>query len=420
VNKTKDWRADYLDSNAFGPLGEHARQYIELLHKQNYNRTSIPQYRQCLISLGRLMSEKRLAVADLDEVAAAELVTSIDKLKDLKTSAAFIAKRFVRYLAEQGLSKPLPPPTPKDVARAELRRDYEAYLRRQRGLSESTFFHCWRFADRFLEFCFGAEVGDLSAITPNDIVRFLQHLTTRRPSRLRDRTPPTHLRNFFRYLFKAGRTPVNLAASVPTVRRCYDARLPRYLTSGQVEVLLAAVRSGSPEKTQRRNYAVALLLARLALRAPEVIVVELDDINWRAGEIIVRGKGQLHDRLPLQPEVGAALADYLRFERPPSASRVLFVTSRAPHLPFKDSQVLNAILKDAFARTGLKPPVPYGGSHVLRHSLASHMARQGASLDEIGDLLRHRSRASTLIYAKLDIEGLRSIAQPWPVTGGAQ
>jgi integrase/recombinase XerD len=96
------------------------------------------------------------------------------------------------------------------------------------------------------------------------------------------------------------------------------------------------------------------------------------------------------------------------------------VTSRAPHPPFEDGQVLNTILKDAFARTGLKPPAPYVGSHVLRHSLASHMARQGASLDEIGDVLRHRSRASTLIYAKLDIEGLRSIAQPWPVVGGAQ
>ena len=148
--------------------------------------------------------------------------------------------------------------------------------------------------------------------------------------------------------------------------------------------------------------------------------MRIDDVDWRAGEIVVRGKGHRHDRLPLQPDVGEALAEYLQFERPPTPSRALFVTSRAPHPLFKDGQVLNAILKHAFARTGLKPPTPYVGSHVLRHSLASHMARQGASLDEIGDVLRHRSRASTLIYAKLDIEGLRSIAQPWPVVGGAQ
>ena len=344
----------------------------------------------------------------------------IGELEGLRTSATFIAKRFVGFLADQGLSKPRPPPTPKDVARAELRRDYEAYLRRQRGLSERTIFHSWRFADRFLDFCFGDEIGDLSAITPNDIARFLQHLTTRRRSPLRDRTPPAHLRNFFRYLFKAGKTPVNLAASVPSIRRNYGVRLPRYLTAEQVEVVLEAVRSHAPETVRRRNYAMVLLLARLGLRAPEVIAMRIDDIDWRAGEIVVRGKGHRHDRLPLQPDVGEALAEYLQFERPPTPSRALFVTSRAPHPLFKDGQVLNAILKDASARTGLKPPAPYVGSHVLRHSLASHMARQGASLDEIGDVLRHRSRASTLIYAKLDIEGLRSIAQPWPVVGGAQ
>jgi site-specific recombinase XerD len=96
------------------------------------------------------------------------------------------------------------------------------------------------------------------------------------------------------------------------------------------------------------------------------------------------------------------------------------VTERPPYLPFKDGQILNYILKSAFARTGLKPPVPYVGSHILRHSLATNLVQRGASLEEIGDMLRHRSRASTMIYAKLDIDGLRSIAPPWPVAGGAK
>jgi integrase/recombinase XerD len=418
--ETRQKRADYSTAEAYGVLDDHARRFIQLLAHHRYNRSSISQYKRCLAHLGRLMSRAQLELVDLDETMAMELLAEVEELKQSNTTAAFIVKRFVRYLAELGIGKPLPPPSAKDVARTELRRDYETYLRRQRGLSEASIFHCWRFADRFLDFCFGEEVGDLSTITPDDIVRFLQHLTTRRRSPLRDRTPPTHLRNFFRYLFKAGKTPVNLAAGVPNIRRCYGARLPRYLASEQVEMLLVAVRSGSPAKVRRRNYAMVLLLARLALRAPEVIAMQLDDIDWRAGEIIVRGKGQRHDRLPLQPDVGEALAEYIRFERSPTASRVLFVTSRAPYPPFEDSQVMNAILKDAFARTGLKPPTPYVGSHVLRHSLASHMARQGASLEEIGDLLRHRSRASTLIYAKLDIDGLRSIAQSWPVVGGAQ
>ena len=162
-----------------------------------------------------------------------------------------------------------------------------------------------------------------------------------------------------------------------------------------------------------------LLLARLGLRAPVVIAIQLDDIEWRAGELIIRGKGQRHDRVPIPPDVGEALADYIRHDRV-STSRALFVSTRVPHGPFKDGQVLNAILKDAFARCGVKPPCPYVGSHVLRHSLATNLVRQAASLDEVRDVLRHRSRASTLIYAKVDIEGLRSIAQTWPSMGGAE
>jgi site-specific recombinase XerD len=164
---------------------------------------------------------------------------------------------------------------------------------------------------------------------------------------------------------------------------------------------------------------MVLLIARLGLRAPEVVAIQLDDIDWRAGELVVRGKGQNHDRVPIPPDLGEALTDYIRQDRV-STSRALFVTDRAPRGPFKDGQVLNTILKKAFARTGVTPPCRYVGSHVLRHSLATNLVRQGASLAEVGDMLRHRSRASTMIYAKLDIERLRSIAQPWPVAGGAR
>ena len=204
---------------------------------------------------------------------------------------------------------------------------------------------------------------------------------------------------------------------MPTVAQRWGARLPRYLAPEQVEALLASVRDN--QKHGRRDYAMLLLMARLGLRAPEVIAIRLDDIDWRAGELMVRGKGQRHDRLPIPQDVGEAIAAYIRQERE-SASRTLFVTLRAPVGPFKNGQVINAILKDAFAATGVKPPAPYVGSHVLRHSLATDMVKHGASLAEVGDMLRHRSRASTMIYAKLDIDGLRSIVRPWPTAGGAK
>jgi integrase/recombinase XerD len=244
----------------------------------------------------------------------------------------------------------------------------------------------------------------------------LQALTTRTPP-LRDKTLSSHLRNFFRYLFKAGKTNANLALGIPSVAQRYGTRLPRHLTTEQVEIVVKAVRTDTA--IGRRNYAMVLLLARLGLRAPEAIAMQLDDIDWRSGEIIVRGKGNRHDRVPLPPDVGEALADYIKSDRK-SGSRTLFVTDRAPHRPFKDSQMLNNVLRAAFARTGLKPPAPYVGSHILRHSLATNLVQRVASLEEIGNMLRHRSRASTMLYARLDIDGLRSVAQSWPVAGGAK
>ena len=297
-----------------------------------------------------------------------------------------------------------------------LKLEYEEYLRNQRGLSERSIYHCWRFADRFLAFRFKGKDRDLSKITPPDIARFMQHLTSRGKP-FRDKTPPTHLRNFFQFLFKCGKTNVNLAPSVPRIAQRHASTLPRHLTSEQVETVIAAVKADTA--IGRRNYALVLLLARLGLRAAEVIAIQIDDIDWRAGELLIRGKRQLHDRLPLPKDVGEALANYIRRDRR-TTSRALFVTHRAPHVAFADAQIVNSVLQDAFERTKLKPPTRYVGSHILRHSLATNMVRRGASLAEIGDVLRHRDRRSTMIYAKLDVEGLRAVAREWPVAGGAK
>ncbi|MGH6837504.1 MAG: tyrosine-type recombinase/integrase [Methylocella sp.] len=401
----------------FELFGHHLGRFRQHLIDENHAESTVRQYIRCIGILAGMMKAERITLDNLDEDQALELVAKTGWSAERRTYAAFMAKRFVRFLAEQGIGKPSLPSTAKEIARAELRREYEVYLRRQRGLSERTISHSWRFADRFLEFRFSDQVGDLSQITPADIVRFLQYLTTTHGRPFRDKTPSSHLRNFFRYLFKAGKTATNLALGIPSVAQRYGARLPRHLTPDQVETLISVVRTDTPGG--RRNYAMVLLLARLGLRAPEVIAMQIDDIDWRSGEIIVRGKGERHDRLPLPPDVGEALADYIRLDRV-TTSRALFVTERPPHRPFKDSQILNAILKNAFSRTDLKPPTPYVGSHILRHSLATNLVQRGASLEEIGDMLRHRSRASTMIYARLDIDGLRSIAQPWPVAEGAQ
>ncbi|HME23099.1 MAG TPA: tyrosine-type recombinase/integrase [Acetobacteraceae bacterium] len=400
---------EYLDGLLQGYRAE--------LQRLNYTPGTIHTYLCTIRRLWRIMEAHGVAVGELTPELAGELVRHEPTRVSRRPYAVIIARRFAAHLVACGLASPPAPPTAREIARAELRRDYEDFLQRQRGLSERTIADCWRFADRFLNFRFEEADVSLDAITPGDVAAYLQRLYSRKTP-YRDKTPPTHLRNFFQYLFRRGLTPSNLALCVPSVaQRPYDARLPRHLTPAQVEAVLAAVRAKEPYG--RRNHAMVLLQARIGLRAPEVIAIRLDDIDWRAGALIVRGKGKHHDRVPIPPDVGEALAAYIRHDRA-STSRALFVTGRAPHGPFKDGTVLNAILKMAFARTGVTPPCRYVGSHVLRHSLATNLVRQGASLAEVGDMLRHRSRATTMIYAKLDIDGLRSIAQPWPVAGGVE
>jgi integrase/recombinase XerD len=390
--------------------------YRAELERLNYIRETINVYLRSIRRLFRLMAEHGIALGDLTPDVAGDLVLQAPWLCDRQQYAAFIVRRFVNYLAAQGMAKPPAPPTPTELARAALRHDYEDYLRGQRGMSERTIDDYWRLADRFLIFRFGDREVDFGHVVPGDIVAFLQQTTGRKPP-YRVKNQPTALRCFLQYLFKKGLTVSNLALCIPKVAKLHAARLPRHLAPEQVEAVLAAVRSDP--RFGRRNHAMVLLLARLGLRAQEVVAMQLDDIDWRAGELIVRGKGQRHDRVPIPPDVGEAVANYIRHDRV-STSRALFVTVRAPHGPFKNGTELNVILKDAFARSGVTPPRPYVGSHVLRHSLATNLVRKGASLAEVSDMLRHRSRATTLIYAKVDIDGLRSIAQAWPSSGDAQ
>ena len=256
---------------------------------------------------------------------------------------------------------------------------------------------------------------DPGRLRPANVIGFIEHVLA---GARRDKTVATHVRTFLQYLFGSGATATNLALSLPKAAKRWGARLPRHLSLEGVEAVLTCVRDNP--RHGARDYAMLLIMARLGLRAAEVIAIQLDDIDWRAADLLVRGKGKFHDRVPISAEVGEALSRYLREERGPASCRTLFVTHRAPHRPFRDSQIVNTVLKDALKATGQKPVTPYVGSHLLRHSLATQLVNTGASLDEVGDVLRHRSRSSTMIYARLDIDALRSLAMPWPVVGGAQ
>jgi integrase/recombinase XerD len=392
-------------------LDRYFASFEESLSSRNYKPETLTNYRYLLRRFGRLLEAERIAPSELTPDLAVALGRRLPTTPKSQIKVPNLARLFVAHLIEIGVAT-RPPLAPAQAERHELLDNFETYLLRQRGLSPRSVYHVLRFADRFLDHRFGEYMLDLPALNARDVVAFMEHLLSRKRP-FRDKTPATHLRSFFQYLFAQGLTTTNLSLCVPRAHKPWGARLPRYLSPDQVEAVLASVRTNP--RRGARDYAMLLLMARLGLRAPEVIAIQLDDIDWRVGELLVRGKGQRHDRLPIPPDVGEAISKYLREGRTSATTRTLFVTHRAPNRPFKDSQVINAILKEAFAATGVKPPTPYVGSHVLRHSLATNMVRAGASLEEIGDLLRHRSRATTMIYAKLDTDGLRSIAQPWPV-----
>ena len=381
--------------------------FILVLQERGYTPATVSEYRRCIGSLSEHMRQRRISMASLDEKDARTL--AIQSKAPRQDYAPYVFKSFVRYLIDVGAIK-AHPLTAAETARKQLKVEFEEYLRVQRGLSERTINHCWGFANRFLTFRFKSGSFDLSKITAANIAGFMQSLTSRG-----DKTPPTHLRAFFAFLFRTAKIRTNLAPSVPRMAQHYASSLPKYLPPEQVEALLAAIKGDTP--ACHRDYAMVLLQARLGLRAQEVIRIQLDDIDWRAGELLIRGKGGYHDRLPLPKDVGETLANYVRTDRR-SECRALFVTDRAPRLAFNDSQILNHVLKRAFEKTGLTPPRRYIGSHVLRHSLATNMVRRGASLDEVADVLRHRARSSTMIYAKVDIDGLRTVAREWPVVAG--
>src|SRR6516225_3417840 len=219
------------------------------------------------------------------------------------------------------------------------------------------------------------------------------------------------LRVFLRFLIAKGQCAVGLDDAIPTLAHWRLASLPRYLAPEDVERLIASCDRASP--VDRRDRAILLLLARLGLRAGDIVHLRLSDIDWKNASIQVCGKGRRHARLPLTQEVGQAIVAYLKKGRPRTNADTLFVSARAPIRPFTSYCAVSSIVDRHLRRAGVVRP-SRGAAHLLRHSLATSMLRQGVPLEDIAAILRHRSMETTQIYAKVDIPSLRQIAQPWP------
>jgi site-specific recombinase XerD len=264
---------------------------------------------------------------------------------------------------------------------------------------------------RFLAEHFKSKALRLRDLRPRDLHRFVLR-EVRRVGRTRAKLTVTALRSFLRFLCQRGETRTDLAAALLGVAHWRLSHLPKSLPPEQVQRLLRSCDRNTP--SGQRDYAILLLLARLGLRGGEVLAMTLDDLDWERGEMVVRGKGQRFERLPLPKDVGTALVHYLRHARPVCSTRKVFIRLNAPWHGLRLSAIC-CVVHRALRRAGLNPD--FKGAHLLRHSLATRMLRKGASLEEIGQLLRHRQPTTTQIYAKVDIKALRGIALPW--MGGA-
>ena len=288
-------------------------------------------------------------------------------------------------------------------------------MRKERGAAEGTVEGYVAVVREFLIQRFGAGNIDLAALTASDIGDYV----VRRAGMLSPKSVAnvaSALRSFFRFLFVQRETPTDLSAATLTPQIRHQASVPRYLCPADVEKLLDTCDPSTP--AGRRNRAILLLLVRLGLRAGEVAALELDDIRWRSGEIVVRGKGNVVDRLPLLSEVGQALALYLTHDRSAEVpTRRVFLRLCAPVRELGGRRAVSFVVRAGLEKAGLRPPVR--GAHLLRHTLGTRMIRAGATMTEIAEVLRHHSPGSTAIYAKVDFEALRALAQPWPSVGEA-
>jgi integrase/recombinase XerD len=396
------------------PLVSHLAPFATSLVENGYVKSSVQSKLSLLASFGQWLERRRLSITDFDEQLAERFIVYKRRKGRVHRGNRETLLQFLDHLRKRD-AVPGPTPTRDDSPLAVILTRYERHLRSERGLAVATVINYLPCIRKFLIERFREKPLVVREVRSSDVSDFLlRHAPTMSPRRAQLVTAA--FRSFFRFLFQDGELQVNLALSVPSVADRRLATIPKYLSPDQVERVLGTCNRQTA--TGRRDYAILLLLARLGLRAGEVVSLQLDDVDWRAGELLVRGKGLLHDRMPLPIDVGEALTSYLRTDRPPCKTRRVFVCMKAPRSGFAGPSTLSTIVRRALDRADLYPALR--GAHVLRHSLATTMLRSGASMNEIGELLRHRTPSTTEIYAKLDFDGLRTLAHPWPSVGGGR
>ncbi len=368
--------------------------------------------------LNRWLIQKKIKLCNLNQPQIERFIQHRSKQTSMIERGEIATLKFLfEVLRSHGC---IPPPEPEKVYENEIETllsSYNHYLIEEQGLSSSTISNYIPRVRCFLLDLFISKPINLKTVCAQNIMEFVRKYANEHSS-AENSLMVSSLRSFFRFLLLRGRITVDLASCVPSVANWEHARIPQYLSSQELENMLEHNKGDTPLKI--RNYAILLLLARLGLRASEVVSLTLDDIDWEHGEIVVRGKGATRSRFPLPVDVGEALVAYLKKGRPACSTRRLFICSKPPLKPIGHSSTVSTIVRSSLKHAGLNPPNK--GAHLFRHTLATECLRKGATLPEIGEILRHRQIDTTAIYAKVDLAKLETIVQPWPdssFAGGA-
>jgi site-specific recombinase XerD len=391
-----------------GPLDSIIPAYAAFLSQQGFSEQSSRQQLRFLADMNRWLHKKQLAIPDLTALTIQRYLRSRHRHLRPRRDDAAILNRLMHLLHTHGLLPKITARRP-DNPHQRIDNDFDRYLSEERGLCAATRINYRPFIQKFLSAQFGNKPARLADLKASDVIRFI-----------RKQAPQLHpkraglmvsaLRSFFRFLRHRGDITTDLAACVPPIANWKFSTLPKFLPPDQVQRVLNQCDRNTAKG--RRDYAILLLLARIGLRACEIVALTLDDINWQAGQINIQGKANRTAVLPLPTDVGQAIAAYLKNDRPACYTRRVFICIRAPRRGFANSIAISTIVARYLKKAGID--APHTGAHLFRHSLATQMLRQGATLSDIALLLRHRSLNTTTIYAKVDLTALHALAQPWP------
>ena len=408
MHKSLCKRRPVITDPHFGPLGKYLEAFRYRLLQQGHAEQTV-NYKMCIARhLNKWLHQRKLRAKDLRESTVRRFLGYYHKYYRPRVDRAFALQGLLDWLRQKNV-------VPKPVLRTDrsklgrILRDYAHYLKYERGLSPATLKNYLPTIRCFLSQKFRRGKIMLRNLTPTDISKFV-FSQTKVYSLRRVQLITTALRSFCRFLRFRGDIKSDLAATVPAVADRRQLELPKYLPADDINKLIESCDRTRP--TGIRDYAMLLLMARLGLRAGEMLNLTLDDINWQAGVITIHGKTGRQELLPIPTDVGQALVRYLKKARPKCTTRKLFLRTKAPFRGLARNGCVCSVVRYACRRVGISPP--HQGAHLLRHSLATRMLREGASMTDIAEILRHRSPATTEIYAKVDLAALGALAQPWP------